>query len=139
MIAVYSSPLFRTTIMTMITVFQSSFQDCDHGHTPHKSSNIGHFFCKYCDQDCNPNKEDHNHDRNHIKTQKHDIFVRITIMIPVPINSTFYEDCNHYHNLQKIGLQSFCENYDHSHCPQKEDVSMRTAIIIAVFYIVIIL
>jgi len=44
---------------------------------PDKDSNIGHF-CEYCDNDRNPNKEDLT-----TKTQKHNIFVRTTIMITV--------------------------------------------------------
>ena len=53
---------------------------CDHDRSPHKGSNIG-YFCEYCDHNHSPNKEDCNHDRNPIKTQKHVIFVRTVNMV----------------------------------------------------------
>jgi len=67
-------------------------EDCDHGCSPHKDSNIGHF-CEYCDHNHSSNKEDCDHSRNPIKTQKHDIFVRTAIMVAILINSAFCEDC----------------------------------------------
>ena len=38
------------------------------------------YFCEDYDYDHNSNKEDCDHGRSHIKTQKHDIFVRIVTM-----------------------------------------------------------
>ena len=43
----------------------------------------------YCDHGCSPNKEICNHDRNPIKTQKYDIFVRIMIIVTVLIKVHF--------------------------------------------------
>jgi len=54
-----------------------------------------HFY-KYCDHNRSPL-----YGRNHTKSQKYNIFVRIAIMIAVLINSAFYEDCNYDHNSQK--------------------------------------
>ena len=51
------------------------------------------------------------------KTQKHDIFVRITIMIAILINSAFYEDCDHGRNPIKT---------------QKHGIFVRTTIMVAV-------
>jgi len=70
-----------------------------YGHSPHKDSNIGYFF-EYCDHG-GSNKENCDHGRNPINTQKHDIFVRTEIMVVVLINSEFYEDCDHDRNSQK--------------------------------------
>jgi len=64
-------------------------EECSYGRNSHKCSNIG-YFCKYCDQDCSANKDDCDHGRNFIMTKKHDIFVRIVIIIIVLINITFF-------------------------------------------------
>jgi len=52
-------------------------------------------FFECCDHDRNPNKEDRNHGRTPIKPQKHDIFLRTGIIVPVLINSEFCENCDH--------------------------------------------
>ena len=58
---------------------------------------MGHV-CEYCDHGHSPNKKDRDHDRNPIKTQKQNIFVRIVIIVAVLMNIAFYEDCNYDHN-----------------------------------------
>jgi len=53
-------------------------KDCDHDHNPNKEDR---------DHDRNPNKEDRDHGRSPIKTQKYDIFVRTKIYDRSPITT----------------------------------------------------
>ena len=63
--------------------------------SPYKDSNI-RYFCKYCDHNHSP--EEYDHDRNYIKTQKYDIFVKTVIIVAVLIKYTIYEDCDYNRN-----------------------------------------
>ena len=82
-------------------------EDCNHNMV----------FCEDRDHDRSPNYEDCGHDRSHIKTQKHDIFVRIAIMVAILTIRT----ATIIAVLMKTQKHDIFEDYDHGRDPNCED------------------